>query len=103
MEQKKMSIMDRAKKFYKDHETACILTVDTMAIGCIVGLTYVLGYSRGKNSKYAEELAKRIWDGAHYAIEAAGEKGVTRNVWLRQPDGTLISDGKVTYFAKKVE
>lgn len=103
MEQKKMSIMDRAKKFYKDHETACVLTVDVIAVGGMVYLTYVLGYSRGKNSKYAAELVKSVWNNAHETIEASGEEGVVRNVWKRLPDGTLISDGKVRYFAQKVE
>lgn len=103
MEQKKMSIKDRAKQFYKDHETACILTVDVIAVGTIVYLAYTLGYSRGTKSPYAAELVKSVWNNAHEAIEASGKEGVVRSVWKRQPDGTLISDGKMRYFAQKVE
>lgn len=103
MEQKKMSIKDRAKQFYKKHETACLCTVGFIAASGIAYLTYALGYSRGTKSKYAAELAKHVWDGAHAVIEASGEEGVVRNVWKRQPDGTLIPDGKIRYFAQKVE
>lgn len=103
MEQKKMSIKDRAKQFYKDHETACLYAVGVMAASGVAYLTYALGYSRGKNSEYAAELAKRVWDSAHEVIEASGEEGVVRNTWKRQPDGTLIPDGKIRYFAQRVE
>lgn len=103
MEQKKMSIKDKAIQFYKKHETACLLTVDVIAASGIVYLTYALGYSRGKNSKYAEELVKSIWDETHATIEAGGEEGVVRNVWKRLPDGTLIPNGKIRYFAQRVE
>lgn len=103
MEQKKMSIKDRAIQFYKDHETACLYTVGFMAASGVAYLTYALGYSRGKNSKYAEELAKRVWDSAHEAIEISGEKGIVRGAWRREPDGTLIPDGKIRYFAQRVE
>lgn len=103
MDQKKMSIKDKAKQFYKKHETACMLTVDVIAVSWIVYLTYVLGYSRGTKSSYAAELAKSVWNNAHETIEASGKEGVVRSVWKRQPDGTLIPDGKMRYFAQKVE
>ena len=103
MEQKKMSIKDRAKQFYKDHETACLYTVGFMAASGVAYLTYALGHSRGTNTTYAAELAKSVWNNAHETLEASGKEGVVRSVWKRQPDGTLIPDGKMRYFAQKVE
>ena len=103
MEQKKMSIKDRAKQFYKKHETACLYTVGFIAASGIAYLTYALGYSRGTKSPYATELAKSVWNNAHETIEASGEEGVVRDAWMRLPNGTWIPDGKIRYFAQRVE